>query len=160
MKGWVKVHSYTRQRNEISQYSNWLLELPQKAVRTLAAYEVSECRPQGQGIVAKLTGVETRELAEQLKGARIFIDQSELPALPDGEYYWRELIGLQVTNQQDEELGRIESILETGANDVLIVRNESTGPDVLIPYIPSVVLEVNLEAENMIVDWDPSYLTE
>lgn len=93
-----------------------------------------------------------------MNGQKIFIKKSDLPELPDGEFYWQQLIGLKVVNDV-EEIGVINSILETGANDVLVVKpGELDQADVLIPYTDQVVLQVDLEQGTMQVDWDPSFL--
>lgn len=110
-------------------------------------------------MVAKLANVDTREQAEQLNGRLIMIDKAEMPKLPDGEYYWQQLIGLQVSDTEGEQLGQVDSLLETGANDVLVVKHEQ-GEEVLIPYTEHVVTEVDLSAGRMIVDWKQSYLQD
>ena len=95
-----------------------------------------------------------------MNGQLILVKQSDLPSLPEGEFYWQQLIGLSVSNESGL-IGEILSILETGANDVLVCKNaEEGGADVLIPYIDEVVLEVDLEQGSMLVDWDKSYLEE
>jgi len=155
IKGWVKLHSYTRERNSIAAYKNWLLKTKRTPAQTFA---VTQCRTQGQGIVAKLNTIDTREQAEALIGSQILIPEEDLPDLPAGEYYWYQLIGLTVVND-DQTIGTVKSIMETGANDVLVcsqVNHDSK--DVLVPYTPQVVLAIDLELKTMTVDWDPSYL--
>ncbi|MBT8113807.1 MAG: ribosome maturation factor RimM, partial [Arenicella sp.] len=117
-------------------------------------------REQGQGIVAQLEGIDNRDQAQALIGQRILIDEDDLPELPEGEYYWQQLIGLEASNLQGEPMGRIDSILETGANDVLVLNRqvESGVEEVLIPYVPQVVKKVDLVQGTMLVDWDLSYL--
>ena len=113
-------------------------------------------------MVAKLSGIDTREAAESLNGRIIYIERSQLPALPEGEFYWQDLIGLEVLNSAGQSFGQVKSMLETGANDVVVVTPpaEQSGPDVLIPYVDEVILEIDLEQGKMRVDWDPSYLTD
>lgn len=186
VKGWVKLHSYTRNREDIADYSKWCLRLespkssskgnskgsedqrllavsePQSLNSSDQWVEVQDCRLQGPGVVAKLLGVDSREAAEPLIGHHIFVDQSDLPKLQDGEYYWQQLIGLEVNNTLGATLGRVTSLLETGANDVLVVESDAEGaiPEVLIPYVKEVVLEVDLNHQKMLVEWDPSFLLE
>ena len=95
-----------------------------------------------------------------MSGCKILVKQADLPALPAGEFYWQELIGLTVKNEQ-VVIGQIDSILETGANDVLVCKNAEQGqPDVLIPYTEQVVLSVDKTQGTMKVDWDASYLLD
>jgi len=156
VKGWVKLHSYTRNRADIAQYSTWYLQEPRKKGDPVAI-DVLNCREQGQGIVAQFDGLTDRDQAMAMSGQRIFVKQSDLPALPEGEFYWQQLIGLQVSSD-DGVIGIVDSILETGANDVLVVKQDKT--DVLIPYTSQAVLDVDLEKGSMLVDWDPSYLID
>jgi len=159
VKGWVKLHSYTRNRADISQYDTWYLKAPRSKTDP-TPIKVLSCREQGQGIVAQFEGVNDRDQALAMSGQIILVKQSDLPALPEGEYYWQQLIGLKVKNELGP-IGQILSILETGANDVLVCKNaEEGGADVLIPYIDEVVLEVDLEQGSMLVDWDKSYLDD
>ncbi len=119
--------------------------------------QVLEGRRQGKTVVARLQGIETREQAEALRGALISIERSQLQPLPIGEYYWADLIGLEVLDTRGRQLGRVTNLMETGANDVLIVRDED-GKEILIPWLKErVILEVNLEMGNIRVDWDPDF---
>jgi len=159
VKGWVKLHSYTRNRADISQYKTWYLQAPRSKAEP-TPIKVLNCREQGQGIVAELDGVTDRDQAMAMSGQLIFVKQSDLPKLPKGEFYWQQLIGLKVKNESGE-IAQVKSILETGANDVLVCKNIEDGKgDVLIPYTDETVLEIDLEAGTMLVDWDPSFLLE
>ncbi len=163
VKGWIKLHSYTRDRADISQYKTWLLTRHKKgpahdSERT--EIKVLHCREQAKGIVAQLDGVDDRDKAALMSGLGIWVKQSDLPDLPEGEFYWQQLIGLTVSNG-DTEIGQVKSILETGANDVLVCKPLELGsPEVLIPYTDEVVLSVDTQAGTMTVDWDPNYLIE
>ncbi len=163
VKGWIKLHSYTRKRADIAQYKTWYLARHKKGPERDAepkSVKVLQCREQAKGIVALIDGIDDRDEAALLSGLGIWIKQSDLPVLPEGEFYWQQLIGLTVANKTSE-IGKVQSILETGANDVLVCKPLVSGsPDVLIPYTDDVVIEVNLEAGSMLVDWDPDYLKD
>jgi 16S rRNA processing protein RimM len=150
VRGWVKVFSETRPREQIFKYSPWLLELNGK----VAEVEVKEGRAQGKGLVAHLDGYTDCDLAKQLIGAEISIPQTELPAAGIGEYYWSQLIGLQVKNIQGIELGEVIDLFETGANDVLVVKGER---ERFIPFTEFAVTEINLEDGKLTVDWDADF---
>ncbi len=154
VKGWVKLHSYSRNRIDIANYSNWWL---QKKNDDPVLFKVLNCREQGQGVAAQLNGINDPDQAMMLNGHRILVKETDLPKLPEGEYYWQQLIGLMVSNTE-QEIGKISSILETGANDVLII-NRQDNSEVLIPYINNdVVKNIDTEKGTMLVDWDPSVL--
>ncbi len=163
VKGWIKLHSYTRNRADIADYTRWYLSKHKKGPafdNQTISVEVLHCREQAKGIVAQLEAVQDRDKAAELMGQRIWVKQSDLPELPEGEYYWKELIGLNVFFGS-EELGKVVSIIETGANDVLVCKPITSGkPEILIPYTKEVVSSVNLEQGSMLVDWDPQYLAD
>ena len=159
VKGWIKLHSYTRNRVDIANYPRWWLQAKGGQASPLE-FQLLDCREQGQGIVAHLDGINDRDQAQALIGRVILIAEQDLAKLPEGEFYWQQLIGLNASNLQGESMGKVESILETGANDVLVLSREGeTGiEEVLIPYVPQVVKKVDLAQGTMIVDWDLGYL--
>lgn len=157
VRGWVKVFSYTRNRVEIGEYQHWLIA-PKSNIRQIQQYKVLNCREQGQGIVAQLDGVTDRDQAKMLIGSIIYINQADLPVLPRKEYYWHQLIGLEAQSINGENLGEVASMLETGANDVLVIKQGET--EMLIPYMPEVVKKVDLEKNLIEVEWDNSYLQD
>lgn len=159
VKGWVKLHSYTRHRPDIANYQSWWLKPPARKTGNSSAtqYAVLNCREQGKGIVAQLEGVDDPDQANALNGWSIWVNQSQLPELPEGQYYWQQLIGLQVVNNESQNLGVVESILETGANDVLVLKSPEGG-EVLIPYGDQVVESVDLDSGTLRVNWHLSYL--
>ena len=116
VKGSVKVFSHTDPRENIIRYSPWLLK---KNGQTKQLKVVSGQR-QGLNVVASLEGVEDRDQAFELMGWDILIHKSQLPKPKQGEYYWLDLIGLEVKNLEDQCLGKVDHLLETGANDVLV----------------------------------------
>ena len=110
---------------------------------------------QNQSVIAHLKGIDDRDAASALIGAEIYIDYQQLPPVQQGEYYWSDLIGLQVVNTQGVELGVIESLMETGANDVIILQGE---PPRAIPFLQNqTILAIDLNARKMLVDWDDDF---
>ena len=152
IQGWVKVHSDTSPRQNILDYSPWHLARPGRR----EVWKVSAGRLQGKLVVAKLAGCNDRDAAEQLVGAEISIRRTQLPATTEpGEFYWTDLVGLRVQTVEGVDLGRIERLFETGANDVIVVQGER---ERLVPYVwEQVVRDVDLEAGVMHVDWDPEF---
>ncbi len=154
IKGWLKIFSHCRPKEQIFEYLNWQLRAP-KGVDT---YELQGGKPHGNGLIAKLKYVDDRTHAETLKGAEIWVAKSELSELEDDEHYWYELEGLKVINEAGEYLGDVKKLLETGANDVLVVTNETGQPEILIPYIKDQVIKgVDLEKNTITVDWLRDY---
>ena len=151
IKGWVKVFSFTDPRENILTYSPWLLK---KGDQTKTV-NVVEGQLQGKTIVAQLADIEDRDQAASLMGWDIFITQDQLPKAAKGEYYWSDLIGLQVETIDGVQLGVVDSLLETGANDVIIVQGER---ERVIPFLQGrTIIKVDLEAGKIIVDWDPDF---
>lgn len=151
IRGSIKILSYTRPRDNIFSYPQWWLFHD----NTWRAYILCDGRSQGKGLVADLEGIGDRDAARALIGADIAVSRDQLPALPAGEYYWFDLIGLEVRNRDGESLGQVVRLEETGANDVLVVRSAS-GQEQLIPYVADYyVLAVDLDAGMIAVDWQP-----
>lgn len=158
VKGWVKVYSWTDPMENIFDYQPWHL-LKDGVWQPV---KLAGKRRQGKGLVAGLVGVDDRDQAQrELVGREIAILRERLPAAGDGEYYWRELIGLRVKLDDGRDLGRVSSLMETGANDVLVVRGDSDSLDQrerLLPWVPGqVVLDVTLDRNEIRVDWDPDF---
>ncbi|MGZ8153353.1 MAG: ribosome maturation factor RimM [Methylovulum sp.] len=151
VKGWVKVFSFTDTREDILGYSPWLLK---KAGET-RLIKVLGGSLQGKAIIAQLDGVNDRNEAEALVGWDIFIPKEQLPALADGEYYWSDLIGLSVETTHGVPLGKVDGLMETRANDVLIVKGEK---ERAIPFLQGqTIINIDLEKGNIVVDWDPEF---
>ncbi len=151
IKGWVKVFSFTDPRENILTYSPWLLIKGDE----IKSVTVVGGQLQGKTIVAQLNGINDRDQAASLMGWDIFITRDQLPKAAKGEYYWSQLIGLSVETVQGVQLGVIDSLLETGANDVIIVQGER---ERVIPFLQGqTVINVDLNAGRMIVDWDPEF---
>ncbi len=147
VKGWLKIHPYTETIEGPSRYAAWWLG-KEDEWRNSA---VIQARPQGKTLVAKLQGCDDRAAAQLLKNLYIAVQRSDLPAVREGEYYWTDLIGLEVVNLNGEALGVVRELFATGANDVLRVQGER---ERLIPFIPQVVREVSLDSAVIRVDWE------
>ncbi len=151
VRGWVRVYSYTEPREALIGYSPWQVRL-EGAWREM---EVAEGRRHGKGIIVRLEGCEDRDAAARLLGCDISLRRSQLPEPAPGEYYWADLVGLQVVTLEGAELGVVHSLMETGANDVLVVRGDR---ERLIPFLAGdVVVEVDLSRQRMRVEWDPEF---
>ena len=149
VKGWVKIVSYTRPPENIFLYSPWLI----KRDDTWQKSVLKDGKIHGKGLIASLEGVTDRDVARELIGADIEIYRSQLQELPPGEYYWDDLLGMQVINQQGMVLGNLKEILETGANDVLVVVGQGR---YLIPMIWNMyVMGVDQQKGIIEVDWEP-----
>ena len=149
IKGWVKVHSWTRPMEAILDYQPWLLGEEKKTVN------IVDGRKQGKGLAALLPGMEDREQAMSLVGQQISVNRDQMPATRKDEYYWSDLEGLEVHTLNGEILGRVERLMETGANDVLVIRGQR---EHLVPFIQGqYVTNVDLAGGRMDVDWDPDF---
>lgn len=156
VKGWVKVFSNTQPRENILNYSPWFLKRKGK----WQEFKLVAGKAHSKGVIAQLSGCDDRDQAAELIGLEIAIKREQLPKAAPGEYYWKDLLGLKVINVEGVELGDVASMLETGANDVIVV--ESNGEkgklERLIPFVTEdIVLEVNIEEGFITVDWDADF---
>lgn len=151
VRGWVKLRSFTDPPENLLEYRPWHLRRNDADISA----KLVEIRPQGKGFVARLDGILDRDAAAALTGTEVVIRRSELPAPEAGQFFWDDLLGLQVCTVDGTELGEVEQLMETGANDVLIVAGDRRR---LIPFISGeVVRSVDLEARKILVDWDPEF---
>ena len=158
IKGWLKIHSFTEDPEAIFDYTPWSLKLGGKEQSS----EITDWRKHNNGLIAKFANIEDRDEAQAFVGSEIFVDESLLPDLPEGEFYWRDLIGMSVVTDKGYDLGQVSDVMETGANDVLVVkanRNDGFGKkERLIPYIlDQVIISVSMENKQICVDWDPGF---
>lgn len=152
IKGFITVNSYTDPKDNILRYiASW----HRKVSGQWQLIDVEHTQANNT-LLAKIKGYKDREQIAQLTNVEIAIPKQELPSLKSGEYYWSQLIGLDVVNQNNEMLGIVKEIFPTGSNDVLVVQGEQRH---LIPYLPKqVVLSVDIDKKRISVDWDGSYL--
>lgn len=147
VRGWLKLHSYTEPASNICHYRRWHL----KRKRTWQPAEVTAIKSHANGFIAKLAHVETPEQAALLTNAMVGIPKEDLATLPEGEYYWSDLIGLEVINDDNTLLGVVDSLFETGSNDVMVVKKGAEQR--LLPYHPSVIQSIDLKQACIRVSW-------
>lgn len=150
--GWLKIVPDTEQFDGLLDYKSWWVG-KDNDWRELA---VKEAKIHNDVLVVKLQGIDERDGALACKGKQVAVPRALLPKLKADEYYWSELIGLQVKNLQDVDFGKIIDVFATGANDVIATKSE-VGIERLIPYIDGTILTVDIDAKTMLVDWDADF---
>ncbi|OED43977.1 16S rRNA processing protein RimM [Endozoicomonas sp. (ex Bugula neritina AB1)] len=161
VKGWLKIHSNTSPIENILDYDHWILDRDGQ----LMTVEIDQSRRHGKGLVAHIVGCDDRELARTYCGYQITIPTDQLPEPDDDEVYWHQLETLNVYSRNNAGdnilLGKISHLMETGANDVMVITPSKGSVDRrerLVPWlIDQVVLEVNPEKGFIRVDWDPEF---
>jgi 16S rRNA processing protein RimM len=155
VRGWVKVFSFTEQADALLDYDPWYFKDAKTEDDALSVAPVIEAKTHGKGLVAKFKGCDDRDAAALLNGTEIAIRRDQLPPAAEGEYYWSDLQGLEVLTTEGVSLGKVDHLLETGANDVLVVKGDR---ERLIPYVTGpIVKQVDLEAGTLQVDWDADF---
>ncbi len=158
IKGWLKVFSYTEHAESIFQYQPWKIQIKGQ----LQTIEVEAWKRHGQGLVVKLAGYDVREDAQFLTNIEIVVDADKLPELPNEEIYWRDLYGMSVVSTEGYDMGVIVDILETGSNDVLVVKANAKDAfgqkERLIPFLDGQVIKsIDRAVQRIEVDWDPGF---
>lgn len=151
VRGWVKIHADTEYPDSLFEYPVWWLGKE----GSWKPYTFENGAVQPKAISAKLAGIEGRDDAELLRGLQVAIPRSELPEPGDNEYYWSDLIGLDVYNREGICLGKVDNLMETGANDVLVIVGGNG--QILIPFVDQFVLTVDTAAKRIDVDWGIDY---
>ena len=151
VKGWVRVVTFTETPANLLAYSPWYL----KREGGWQAVALLDGREHGKGLVAQLAGCDDRDKAAALSGSEIGVYRSQLPVPDSDAYYWSDLVGMQVFTTRDVLLGVVDHLIETGANDVLVIRGER---ECLVPFIrDQVIKSVDIAAGVIRVDWDPDF---
>jgi 16S rRNA processing protein RimM len=169
VRGALKVRSFCSPPDGIFNYRPWTLVRPRLLVVSEIESEIEDASPSkimlvhaplklhatGAALVVRCVDIEDRDQAQLWLGSEIKVPRAALPMLKPGEYYWSDLIGLEVFNREGLHFGRISQMMETGSNDVMIVNGER---ERLIPYLPGqYVLQVDLAAKKLTVDWDADF---
>ena len=147
IKGWVNVQSHTRPAENLLEFEDWLIGDK--------AYRVAESRRAGQRLQVKLESVDDRTAAETIRGQWIQVPRDAMPEPEAGEYFWVDLIGLRVRTSDGADLGKVDGLMDTGANDVLVVEGERQR---LVPFDQdNVIQRIDLDEGEILVDWDPAF---
>jgi len=160
LNGWVRVRPHSAEADALLHAKTWWLDKPE--IRDVARMQA---KMHSGDVVAQLMGVADRNAAEALKGASVQIARSHFPALDDNEFYWVDLIGLEVQNLQGEQLGRVLDLMDNGAHPILRVavpatqteETKTTQQELLIPFVDQFVIEVDRSAKKITVDWGLDY---
>jgi len=170
IKGWVRVQPHSADTRALFETPEWFLQPPEARFgRGFTAFAgpvrvtVAEIKAHADGIVARLEGLADRNGAEALKGARISVPRSAFPPAQDGEYYWVDLIGLDVFNREGVPLGVVRDLMPTGPTSVLVLEYTQTVDGVektaerLVPFVGAYIDKVDLEARRITADWGLDY---
>ena len=153
IKGWVKIQPYTEYLDSLLDYKTWWIGPEQGPWREV---KVLECEAHNKTLAALLPNCPDRNASEKLKGLLIAVPRVSLPKQPEDEYYWSDLIGLSVVNEAGVTLGLVKQLLETGANQVLMVQGDSG--EILIPFVATAIKQVDVKNNTIRVDWSADYL--
>ena len=158
INGWLKVVAYTDIPEGIFDYTPWQIKLQ----GNWQPVQVSSWKRHSNGLIAKLDGINDRDIAQRYVNVEIAVTAQTLPSLEDGDYYWKDLMGLAVVNEAGYRLGEVSDMMETGSNDVIVVKANRTDAfgkkERLLPFLTdTVVKSVNLAEKRIIVDWDPAF---
>jgi len=171
VKGWLKLLPHSSEPQALLDAKVWFLQAPEaryrpgfSAFKGVVAVQVEQAKLHSDALVAKLVGLDERNAAEALKGARIFLPRSAFPAPGTDEYYWVDLIGLEVLNREGLSLGQVRDLMATGPTSVLVVEHPVTGEDGqvrsaerMIPFVSAYVDAVDLPGRRITVDWQADY---
>jgi 16S rRNA processing protein RimM len=162
IKGWFKVIPHSASPEALFSSKRWFLQPSERGAKAFAGtalLRVKEAKEHADTIVAGAHEVDDRTAAEALKGARIFVPRSSFPTAAEDEYYWVDLIGLDVVNREGLPLGRVADLMATGPQTVLVVAYEEGGKqhERMIPFVDAYVDKVELQARRILVDWQPDY---
>ena len=162
IKGWFKVLPYSAEPEALLAAKQWFLLPAERGAKTFTGVNrlsVADARTHADAVVAAAHGVQDRDGAEALRGARIFISRSSFPTAATDEYYWVDLIGLDVVNREGVPLGSVKELLSTGAQTVLVLNQSLNGELVerMIPFVAVYIDQVDLKARRILVDWQPDF---
>jgi 16S rRNA processing protein RimM len=154
VKGWVHIHSFTEIPDKLFSYPNWQLK---RSKGIPLAVTCEQYKAHGANYIAQFVGWDDRDLAAAWTNADIMVQRELLPSLPEGEFYWQDLIGLTVYNKAGHYFGVVDGLWETKANDILVIKTE-TGKEVLIPFVPEAYdIQINMDEKTLIVDWPEDF---
>ena len=147
LKGWIKVQPFTQVIEGLLEYPEWWVG----ADGHWQQHRISESAVHGSVVVARLEGFTDRDAAAELRGRDVAVPRAAMPENREGEFYWNDLLGMEVLHRNAARLGLVTKILETGANTVLVVQGDK---ELLVPFIEDVIVNVDLKARKLVVDWE------
>jgi 16S rRNA processing protein RimM len=161
IQGWVRIRPYSAEADALLGTKTWWLDKPGQH-HVLTDVEMLQAKVHGEDVVARLMGIADRNMAEALKGTTVHIRRSHFPALPDGEFYWVDLIGLTVENLRGEVLGTVSDLMDNGAHPILRVSvpqssETDKAQELLIPFVDQFVKTVDQSARKITADWERDY---
>ncbi len=151
IKGWIRVQPFTQNVDGLLEYGEWWLATGDGG----QSFRVLDASVHGTQLLAHLDGIHDREAAQQLKRRDVCVPRHALPAVAEGQHYWSDLIGLEVVNLAGDSLGRVSGMLETGANQVMVIGGGDK--ERLVPFVGEVIREVDVEEGRISVDWDKDF---
>ena len=162
IKGWFKVLPYSADPEALFCSKQWFLLPTEKGLKTFSGtlqLPVKEAKFHSGTVVACAQGIDDRNAADALRGARIFVSRANFPKAAQDEYYWVDLIGLDVVSREGVVLGTVRELLSTGPQTVLVISYEQDGKPAerMIPFVSAFVDDVDLAARRIRVDWQPDY---
>ena len=172
VKGWLKILPHSSAPEALFSAGTWFLQPPEAKFRPgfnaftgTVSVSIDEAKTHSDSVVAKLKGMDDRTPAEALRGARIFLPRSSFPSASTDEYYWVDLIGLNVVNREGVALGCVRDLMATGPQSVLcveyVVPAEGDAAPVaaerMIPFVSVYVDKVDIAGKLITVDWQPDY---
>ena len=154
--GWIRLRPYASEASALLHAKTWWLDKPE-----MHDADVMQVRTQGEDIVARIMGIESRNAAEDLRGATVHIRRAHFPPLDDNEFYWIDLIGHDVVNLAGEALGRVVGLMDNGAHPILRVAVPAQGTEkaqeLLIPFVDRFVPRVDPQAKVITADWEKDF---
>ena len=162
VKGWFRVLPHSADPQALFSTKRWYLQPSERGAKTFSGtvlLRVRESKEHSDSVVARADGVEDRSAAELLRGARVFVPRSSFPTAGADEFYWVDLLGLDVVNREGLALGRVKELLSTGPQTVLVIEYQEEGQPLerMIPFVAAYVDGVDLPARRITVDWQADY---
>ncbi|NBQ90307.1 MAG: ribosome maturation factor RimM [Betaproteobacteria bacterium] len=166
IKGGLRLKPFSSDPQSLFSTKRWYWQFPEAVApaqreclsRLEQPLRVASVREQGDGVVALIQDLTDRDVAQACRGLRLFVRRSSFPTAAEGEYYWVDLVGLEVFNRQGQCLGRVAGLMQTGPHSVLRIESEAraSGKSVerLVPFVDAYVDSVDLQAKRIEVDWD------
>lgn len=162
VKGWFKVLPYSSDPEALFSSKRWFLQPSERGAKTFSGtvlLPIRQTKDHSDTVVAWAQGIDDRNGAEALRGARVFVSRASFPSTTEGEYYWVDLMGLDVVNREGVALGRVRDLLSTGPQTVLVIEFLQDGKpqERMIPFVSAFIDNVDLAAKTVTVDWQPDY---